>query len=78
MSCDLRTVHPTSSTIVPSDTTPKVPFPWSAYLSQPLFQPNIKLILNPTEFRAIYQVQLLESCLRQLPAVTNYPRLRGY
>ncbi|WP_310489444.1 hypothetical protein [Chamaesiphon sp. VAR_69_metabat_338] len=62
-------VHFTHITIVSSGELPKVPFPWSAFLSQPIFHPKHKLILNPTVFRQIYQVRLLESCLRkQLPS----------
>ncbi|WP_310423900.1 hypothetical protein [Chamaesiphon sp. VAR_48_metabat_135_sub] len=52
-----------------SDETPKVPFPWSAFLSQPVFNPKFKLILNPGLFQQVYQIRLLESCLqKQLPA----------
>ncbi|WP_310485634.1 hypothetical protein [Chamaesiphon sp. VAR_48_metabat_403] len=52
-----------------SGETPKVPFPWSAFLSQPVFQRKYKLILNPGLFQQVYQVRLLESCLqKQLPS----------
>ncbi|WP_309727893.1 hypothetical protein [Chamaesiphon sp. OTE_75_metabat_556] len=52
-----------------SGESPKVPFPWSAFLSQPVFHHKHKLILNPSAFKQVYQVRLLESCLRkQLPA----------
>ncbi|WP_310410360.1 hypothetical protein [Chamaesiphon sp. OTE_8_metabat_110] len=55
-----------------SDETPQVPFPWSAFLSQPVFHPRHKLILDPTRFRKIYQVRLLESCLhKQISATRN-------
>ncbi|WP_373547708.1 hypothetical protein [Chamaesiphon sp.] len=55
-----------------SGETPKVPFPWSAFLSQPVFNHRRKLILNPTVFRQVYQVRLLESCLqKQLPSTSS-------
>ncbi|MCY7337247.1 MAG: hypothetical protein LH613_13710 [Chamaesiphon sp.] len=48
-----------------SGETPQVPFPWSAFLSQPVFHQKHKIILNPTVFRQVYQVRLLESCLQK-------------
>jgi hypothetical protein len=60
---------------VSRDEKAKVPFPWSAFLSQPVFNSKFKLILNPVEFQRWYEVRLLESCLRQLPAA-SLPRLR--
>jgi hypothetical protein len=59
-----------------TEETPKVPFPWSAFLSQPVFHRKLKLILNPTKFQQIYHLRLLESCLRQSSA-DNYRKLRG-
>lgn len=62
----LQTIHFTNITIVSSDEQAKVPFPWSAFLSQPIFHPKHKLILNPHKFQQIYHARLLESCLRRL------------
>jgi hypothetical protein len=62
-------------TSVSRDEEAKVPFPWSAFLSQPLFHPKHKLILNPQKFRQVYQVRLLESCLRKFPS-TNFWQMR--
>ncbi|WP_157260075.1 hypothetical protein [Chamaesiphon minutus] len=60
-----------------SDETPTVPFPWSAFLSQPVFNHKHKLILNPSLFKKIYHIRLLESCLqKQLPAA-RYRKLSG-
>jgi hypothetical protein len=60
----LQTVHFTHITIVSREQA-KVPFPWSAFLSQPIFDPKQKLILNPHKFQQIYHARLLESCLRR-------------
>jgi hypothetical protein len=62
-------------TIVSRDEEAKVPFPWSAFLSQPVFHPKHKLILNPHKFRQVYEVRLLESCLRKFPS-TNFWKMR--
>jgi hypothetical protein len=48
-----------------SEETAKVAFPWSAFLSQPVFDPNFKLILNPAKFQYIYHILLLETCLQR-------------
>jgi hypothetical protein len=52
----------------------KVTFPWTAYLNQPLTHPNprINLILNPTKFKKLYQIWLLEQCLAREVAIKNY------
>jgi hypothetical protein len=73
---DRQIIYTTYITIVISDETPKVPFPWSAFLSQPVFHPKYKLILNPQKFQEIYHVRLLESCLRQSLA-NKYRRSPG-
>jgi hypothetical protein len=41
----------------------KVNFPWVAYISQPIGHPDVKLILNPSEFQLFYHRWLLENCL---------------
>ena len=63
--------------IVSNEETPKIPYPWSAFLSQPVFHPKIKLILNPVLFQQVYQVRLLESCLQRRIASNRYPKLSG-
>jgi hypothetical protein len=64
--------------IVSSEKDPQVPFPWSAYLSQPLFHPKHKLILNPTAFRQKYQVRLLESCLNKKLRANGFRNISGF
>jgi hypothetical protein len=39
-------------------------FPIWTYLSQPLFDGQHKLILNPLRFWYLYRVEFLEHCLR--------------
>jgi hypothetical protein len=45
----------------------RVPFPWVAYISQPLDRPDVKLILNPIKFQSLYHRWLLENCVRKNP-----------
>jgi hypothetical protein len=50
----------------------KLNFPIWAFLNQPLFNPNFRVILNPNRFRQLYHLQLLERCLqKQSPRHTN-------
>jgi hypothetical protein len=70
-------VQLTPKRTVSKDETPKVPYPWSAFLSQPLFHPKVKLILNPAVFQQRYQVRLLESCLQKRLPSNRYPKLSG-
>jgi hypothetical protein len=56
----------------------KISFPWSAFLSQPVFDPKFKLILNPHKFQYIYNVLLLEACLqRRCTSADKYRKLSG-
>jgi hypothetical protein len=40
-------------------------FPLWQYLNQPLFNPSVKLVLNPRRFWQIYTLQLLSRCWQQ-------------
>lgn len=40
----------------------KIKFPLWSFLNQPIFNSQIKLILNPKHFAYVYRVQLLEKC----------------
>jgi hypothetical protein len=59
------------------EATAKVPFPWSAFLSQPVFNPKFKLILNPDKFQYVYHILLLESCLQRRCTADKYRKLSG-
>ena len=50
-----------------------VRFPWVAFISQPIGHPDpkIKLIINPAKFQKLYQIWLLENCLRHETRIKN-------
>ena len=52
----------------------RVRFPWVAFISQPIghHNPKIKLIINPVKFKRLYQIWLLENCLRCEPRVKDF------
>jgi hypothetical protein len=53
----------------------KLKFPIWAFLNQPLFDPNFKVILHPQRFKQLYHLQFLERCLqKQSPKQINSPR----
>lgn len=41
----------------------KLNFPVWQFLSQPIFDPNFHVVLNPSRFWRLHQVSLLERCL---------------
>jgi hypothetical protein len=51
-----------------------VKFPLSAFLSQPVFDAEQKLILNPRKFQQQYHLRLLESCFRRQSPLAKYRR----
>ncbi|PSB23723.1 hypothetical protein C7B82_29770 [Stenomitos frigidus ULC18] len=48
--------------MLPSHYT-KLTFPIWQFLSQPIFDPSFKVILQPSRFWRLHQVSLLERCL---------------
>jgi hypothetical protein len=52
----------------------KVRFPWVAFISQPIGHPEVKLIINPVKFQKLYQIWMLENCLRQEMKVRNFSK----
>ena len=52
----------------------RVRFPFVAFISQPIEHPDpkIKLIINPVKFKKLYQIWLLENCLRYETRVKDF------
>lgn len=54
-----------------SQNSPKVPFPWVAFISQPIGHPEVQLIINPAKFQKLYKIWFLENCLRHETRIKN-------
>jgi hypothetical protein len=62
----------TSTPLMSLEKPAKLKFPVWAFLNQPLFNPTFRVILNPSRFQQLYQLQLLERCLqKQSPRNVN-------
>lgn len=43
----------------------KLYFPFRQFLTQPVFDPRFKVVLNPRHFYRLHQIALFERCLIQ-------------